>query len=285
MAASSDTKPVAPWQDADWLADMQRQRASVYQRHVLNQFASSSTQFVDLTKWDRGVDYTYVHPSSDRTLPIYVGVDASYKHDQTAIVAVHFDRSRQQARLIDHRVYQPSPEQPLDFEVTVETYLRDLAKRFQVKSVLYDPWQMQATAQRLRKASLPLQEFPQSSPNLTQASQCLFDLIESESLVLYRDREMRLAVSRCVAVEGPRGWRIAKDKAAFKIDVVVALAMAVYGAVEGQSKSDFDWTWSWVDHDKPAAPETEAEKRKRESDADAQWRVHNYFRSLGIPLR
>ena len=46
---------------------------------------------------------------------------------------------------------------------------------------------------------------------------------------------MRLAVSRAVAVETSRGWRIAKEKQSHKIDVVVALGMAALGAVKEQS--------------------------------------------------
>ena len=42
---------------------------------------------------------------------------------------------------------------------------------------------------------------------------------------------MRLSVSRAVAVETTRGWRIAKEKTSHKIDVVVALGMAALGAV------------------------------------------------------
>ena len=49
---------------------------------------------------------------------------------------------------------------------------------------------------------------------------------------------MRLAVSRCVALETSRGWRIAKEKASHKIDVVVALAMASLGAVLNGQKHD-----------------------------------------------
>ena len=150
-----------------------------------------------------------------------------------AICVIHFDKSSQRARLVEHRIYQPSSDQPLDFEIQIETYLLDLSRRFLVRQILYDPWQMQATAQRLTKAKLPLEEFPQSTPNLTQASQCLFDMIESQSITLYPDAAMRLAVSRAVAIEGPRGWRIGKDKSAFKVDVVVALAMACHAAVQG----------------------------------------------------
>jgi hypothetical protein len=47
-------KPIAPWQDEDWLTLMRRERASAYARQVLNEFASSSSRFVDLNKWDRG---------------------------------------------------------------------------------------------------------------------------------------------------------------------------------------------------------------------------------------
>jgi len=43
---------------------------------------------------------------------------------------------------------------------------------------------------------------------------------------------VRLAVSRAIAIETPRGWRIAKEKAAHKIDVVIALAMAAHAAMQ-----------------------------------------------------
>ena len=50
--------------------------------------------------------------------------------------------------------------------------------------------------------------------------------------MLYPDDAMRLAISRAVAIEGPRGWRIGKDKQAFKVDMIVALAMSAYAAVQ-----------------------------------------------------
>ena len=49
---------------------------------------------------------------------------------------------------------------------------------------------------------------------------------------------MRLAISRCVALEASRGWRIAKEKVSHKIVVVVALAMASLRAVlNGQRRN------------------------------------------------
>ena len=42
-----------------------------------------------------------------------------------------------------------------------------------------------------------------------------------------------LAISRCVALETSRGWRIAKEKTSHRIDSIVALAQAALGAVRG----------------------------------------------------
>ena len=48
------------------------------------------------------------------------------KHDSTGIVAVTFDHDAKKVRLVAHRVFQPSPEQPLDFEHTIEATVLDL---------------------------------------------------------------------------------------------------------------------------------------------------------------
>jgi len=67
----------------------------------------------------------------------------------------------------------------------------------------------------------------------------LYDLIQSQGIILYPDKGMRLAASRAVAKETPRGWRIAKEMQSHKIDVIVALAMAAYAAVKSQGESLF----------------------------------------------
>jgi phage terminase large subunit-like protein len=140
-------------------------------------------------------------------------------------------------------VFQPSPDQPLDFEATIEATLLDLHRRFNVRKVLFDPYQMAATAQRLTRAGMRIEEFPQTSGNLTIASQNLYELIQGRNLAVYPDAALRLAISRAVAVETSRGWRITKEKASHKIDVVVALGMAAHAAVTSEN-SEVRVTWS-----------------------------------------
>ena len=154
--------------------------------------------------------------------------------DSTAVVAVSFNRQTQHVPLVWHRVFQPSPDDPLDFEATIEAALLELHGNFHVVKVLFDPYQMMGTSQRLARAGLPIEEFPQTPANLTAASQNLFELITGRNLRLYADPGMRLAASRAVALETSRGWRISKEKQAHKIDSIIALAMAAHAAVGSQ---------------------------------------------------
>jgi phage terminase large subunit-like protein len=174
---------------------------------------------------------------ADRRLNVWVGVDASVKHDSSAVLAVTWDYKAQKVRLVRHRVFQPSVEEPLDFEATIENAVLELRSRFHIVKVLFDPYQMMGSAQRLQRAGVPIEEFPQTPANLTAASQNLYELIESKNLAVYPDAAMRLAISRAVAVETPRGWRISKEKQSHKIDVIIALAMACHACVEGQSSA------------------------------------------------
>lgn len=276
-------KPIAPWQDDHWLKSMRRERASAYQRQVLNEFASSSSQFIDLARWDAcvrpGRGMTHAEPFTE----VFVGVDASIKHDSTAICVTTFDRNTQMVRLLKHVVFQPTPDQPLDFEATVEAYLIDISRKFVIKTVSYDPYQLASVMQRLAKQGVPVKEFAQSSPNLTAASQNLFDLIQSQAIILYPDANMRLAVSRAVAIETPRGWRIGKQNSAFKIDVIVALAMSAYAAVQAQGDSSFDTSWRWVTEnvDDPPTLDNGRTQASKEAEDWYRARLHGYLAQYG----
>jgi phage terminase large subunit-like protein len=189
-------RPIAPWQTESWIEQMRRQlRANQFLRMIENRFVTSESSFVDLDHWDACVDQALTPMVADRELPIWIGIDASVKQDSTAIVAVTWDQDAQKVRLVSHRIFQPSPDDPLDFEATIEETVLDLAKRFQVRQVLFDPFQMVAVAQQLRRADIPIEELPQSSGNLTMIGQGLYDLINGHNLSVYPDGPPRLAIS------------------------------------------------------------------------------------------
>jgi hypothetical protein len=225
--------PVAPWQTPEWLAQMRRQlRPNAYLRMIENRFVSTESSFVDMDWFDACTEVSLRPVVADRGLSVWVGVDASTKRDTTAIVAVAWDAASKRVRLVAHRIFAPTAAEPLNFEACVENTVREFCGRFAVRGVYYDPYQMAATAQRLLAAGVPMKEYPQTSANLTAIGSNLYELIKGRGIVVYPDEQIRLAVSRAVAVESPRGWRIAKEKVSHKIDVVVALAMATRAAVE-----------------------------------------------------
>jgi phage terminase large subunit-like protein len=206
-------------------------RPNAFLRMIENRWVSSESEFIDMEWWDACVDQEARPLISDKSLQIWAGADASTKKDSTAVVAVTFDRQAKKARLIRHKIFTPTKAEPIDFEA-VESAILELHQRFNLRGCRYDPYQMASSAQRLTKAGVKMVEFPQTTGNLTEASQNLYDLIKSNNFVAYPDDEIRLAVNRAVAIEGARGWRITKEKASHKIDVVVAMAQAALGAVQ-----------------------------------------------------
>ena len=228
--------PIKSDQDAAWLENMRRTLRPVqFTRMIENKFTSTENPFIDMAAWDACVNPDLSPVLKDRALPIFVGLDASTKHDDTAIVAVTWDEPAQKVKIVTHRVFVPSKADPINFEA-VENVVLDLARRFKLVKLVFDPHQFASSSQRLTRAGIKVEAFEQTVPNLTAASQNLYELVTGHNLIAYPDKILRLAVSRAVALETSRGWRIAKEKQSHKIDIVVALAMAAYACVEDQNK-------------------------------------------------
>jgi hypothetical protein len=68
----------------------------------------------------------------------------------------------------------------------------------------------------------------------------MYELLQGHTLQLYPNPDIRLAMSRAIAVETPRGWRISKEKQSHKIDVVIALAMSALASVRSPGEGNYD---------------------------------------------
>jgi phage terminase large subunit-like protein len=228
-----------------WLGDpeemaayYEEQRASLrpgtYARLHLNAWQSGEEAFITAEEWDACVDPSLAPllPEQCRHFSLSIGVDAATKGDCAAVVAVGKDRATGQLRLISHRIWTPRQGEPLDLEATIEDYLLDLRRRrFHIGRVLFDPYQMARSAATLKRAGLPMLEYPQTTGNLTAAGQNLFELVRGRNLVMYPDEELRRHALNAVAVDTGRGWRLAKEKSSRKIDGVVALSFACLDAL------------------------------------------------------
>jgi phage terminase large subunit-like protein len=244
-------EPVAPWQNADWLAEMRRSfRPHQYRRVIENRFVNAKSKFIDMKLWDACTNECF-HPLFDYhpRVPIWVGVDASTKHDSTALAAVSFLKREQKVWLIDHRIFTPSSHEPIDFTADVEQTLHDWCSRFDVRAIWFDPYQMAASAQRLVRDGLPMEEYTPTVNNLTAIAENLLRLVKGGNLLVYPDAEIREAVSGTIAIEGARGWKIARDKQSHQIDIVIAIGLAALACVKAQGESSSSpWTQKQVDN-------------------------------------
>src|ERR1700687_1492025 len=101
--------------------------------------------------WDGCIDPELSPALGGTSLPMWVGGDASVTRDSTAVAPATFDQPARKVRLVWHRIFQPSPSDPFDFEATIEATLLDMRRRFNVHEVRYDPYQLVAVGHRLSR--------------------------------------------------------------------------------------------------------------------------------------
>lgn len=230
-----DHQPRMPWQNKNYYEEQKQSlRPNAYIRLHENMWVTNEESFIDMEWWDRCIDENHrpLLPSNNARLS--VAVDAAIKRDSAAVVATYFDRNEKKVVLAKHRIWQPSRKEPLDLENTIEKYLLDMYNNYRLSIIRYDPFQFHRSATTLKTAGLPMEEFPQTVPNLTAIGQNLFELVKYKNIIIYEDDDLRKAANQAVAIESSRGWRIAKDKTSHRIDVIVALAMSAFAAVESK---------------------------------------------------
>src|SRR5262245_17542251 len=226
-----DHEPRMPWQTPEYYASQKKTlRPGTYQRLHNNHWATAEETFITAEMWDPCVNHAH-HPALINLDPLYVGVDVGIKHDNAARVAVKWNESGDKLILVSHRIWKPSPSQPLDLETTVEEDLRELNHQNEVVEAYADPYQFHRSMITLQAAGVPIREYSQTQANCTLMGQTLFDLLSGLNLVLYPSDELREQALSTVAVENPRGSRIAKDRRSKKTGPIAALAMAAVCAM------------------------------------------------------
>lgn len=235
--ASGDAACRAPWQTQKWLDQMRKQLPpNQYARMILNQWVSAESAFISAEQYDACV-VPGLHPVlSEPGLPVYVGVDASVRHDTTAVVVCTYDQTKRVVRVVAHKCLKPVAGD-IDFSA-LEGAIRGLRERFSLQSIYFDPYQLIAVAQRLTSIGLPMVEFPQTPANLSLAGSTLYELIVSRNFVTYASDELRAAVLNCAVIESARGFRLAKERPSAHIDLAAALSFAALGAARNGPKSE-----------------------------------------------
>ncbi|MEJ7825513.1 MAG: terminase TerL endonuclease subunit [Solirubrobacteraceae bacterium] len=148
--------------------------------------------------------------------PVWVGVDVGGERSASAVVWVNADLH------VGCAIYHGDAG-----VLECVEQVRDLAGRYSVREVIYDPWRFGQAAQGLARERITVLEFPQTDVRMVPASVRLHAAIVERRLTLPDDPELAQHAANTVARHSRRGWRIDKASPRDNMDAVVALAMAL----------------------------------------------------------
>lgn len=171
---------------------------------------------------------------------VAVGVDVGRKHDHTAVVALY--RRADGRVVVDATVFVP-PEDgtSLDLDL-VERHLRDMAGRFNVLGVVYDPWSFERSAQMLADEGLTMIEHPQSPERMHKSSSLIYEAVMNKTIAHNGDRALAAHVAAGSSKDTERGWRLVKNPKLKKpIDALIAMTIGFSLVSEPPVGGGFEW--------------------------------------------
>lgn len=233
----------------------------------LNRWLDQSTSpFVDMHVYDRGAHEVDLEEFEMVQEPCWLGVDLSKNEDLTVVVAAWRDgdgyrvwawffcpednlRARSERHGVDYITWAqegfiiPTPGNTVDLR-TVEDHIRELAARFNVREVAFDPTYGRTMMASLVEDGIPAVEFRQGWVSMAPAVKELERAILSGGFIHGAHPVLRWNFSNIQVETDKAGNRMFhKGRSGNKIDGAVAAAMAVARAATGEDQfiTNADW--------------------------------------------
>ncbi len=238
-------------------------RPNSYDRMHANQRTAAESAFLPEGAWAAAESREVKPLRPGESARLVVGVDASTTRDNTALVGVEYQSKTNTTDVRMVRVWKPQKgllrlgKPTVDLAETLGKAVMQLHKDKQLTAVVADPYQLHSLIIEWEKAGIRVIELAQNAGRV-EADQALYDAIVGGSLRHYSDPTLNENIQNAVAIETPRGVRLAKEKTNRKIDAAVALSMAHWGALSKKTQMgtvtilDVDLlTPRWYDDDGP----------------------------------
>jgi len=239
--------PVASWITQDRLAEQQRLLPSIaYRRLWLNEWTTGGGDA--LTEEDIKLAFrSDLRPMTSATsgYEFVAGLDLGVSRDASAICVLGVHRQQHPAnvmqfvsqfhpiaahgkiRLAYTKIWRPVKGTRVNLS-EVEAALLDLHKRFNLRQLNYDPWEMRAMAARLqsaglgtlvhgsdRRATLPMVEITPTGKNLQAIATATLEAFADRRLELFEDPDLRRDLSRLRVEERQYGFRLVSPRDEF----------------------------------------------------------------------
>ncbi|MEJ7894536.1 MAG: terminase TerL endonuclease subunit [Solirubrobacteraceae bacterium] len=213
-----DLRAVKRANPAPWIkvADLRRQRSAVpdlaFQQFHACRWGLSEGSWLPAGAWQACIG----EPVFTDGEPIWVGVDVGGERSASAVVWVNAALS------VGCAIYHGDAG-----VLECVEQVRELAGRYRLREVVYDPWRFGQAAQELARERVPVVEFPQNDTRMCPASVRLHAAIVEKRLTLPDDAELAQHAAHTVARHSRRGWRVDKAGPRDNMDGIVALCMAL----------------------------------------------------------
>jgi phage terminase large subunit-like protein len=190
---------------------------------------------IDLSRWRK----CKTRPKLDRKAPCIIGVDASLRRDETAVVLDQRDLFG------FHNVYAwffagegALGERPVVDQEKVRDLIMALCNTYNVTRVPCDPAYFRESMDLLEAEGIPVEVFEQHPRVMAPASQSLLDVVSKRKLRHGGDAHLEDHVLAAVVRETGWGWRLDKPNHRTHIDGAIALAIAVHCAEADAREGD-----------------------------------------------
>ena len=215
----------------------------------LNEWVNADTAWMDMRAWDACADQA-MDLDSFVGQPCWIGLDLASKTDVAALVVVFMDPNSDGEVSVFGRYFLPeesvlsatnsqyagwmrsehlvvTPGNVIDFG-WIESELIDLASRFEVQAVAFDPFQATQLSTRMLAEGLPMIEVRPTVLNFSEPMKSLEALVLQKKLKHNGDPVMGWMISNVVAhLDAKDNIYPRKERPENKIDGVVALIMAL----------------------------------------------------------
>lgn len=236
----------ASWVTEKYLKTQEaRMPPNVYARFHKNEWAAAGAEFVTQADIDmlHSVPWTLqLGYDAERRFNYVVACDLGLSHDRTARVVGHFDPGNGRVYLDNLRLWEGTPKAHVSI-AEVEKDLVDCLDRFRASTLVVDPWQMEATIQKLKGAYdvIPFN----FQTDMTYMSQLLIQMLRSGRLISYAEPELDNELRRLISKQTAKGWKIEHVRGK-RHDCVVSTGMmlmetirSAYGSAKLPDESAF----------------------------------------------
>ena len=220
----------------------------------LNEWVSADKSWMDMRAWDAGMNPDL---ELDQFLgqPCWVGLDLASKTDIAALVMLFQHPDTPDAFVVFGKYYLPedtvqaagnsqyqgwshtgllsvTPGNVIDFS-WIEADLLEIASKFSVEAVAFDPFQATQLSTRMMSEGLPMIEVRPTVLNFSEPMKTLEALVLQKKLVHDGDPVLAWMASNVVAhTDVKDNIYPRKERAENKIDGIVALIMALSRAIK-----------------------------------------------------